>query len=141
MPTAVTRIRSVCAGRPVDGIDQVVLLDARAPPAPAVAAGGGETAVRQAERQGVVDGDRPRPFGGDAAHGDVPAGTDEGGSRQRKQLRDALGGEPLADAAEVELEAGLELDPPAGERHAAADSAADVAAADRRLRTSSKVRS
>ena len=75
-------------------------------PAAAVAAGGGDPASRQLERDLVGDADGPRA----AADGEIAAGVDEAGADDGEELGDAVDGVALADPAEVEAGAGLQLD-------------------------------
>jgi hypothetical protein len=93
----------------------MVELAAAAAPAPPVGARGRQAAVLEAEREPVVDGDRPDARLGHAAHGDVAARTHETRPAEREQLGDALRGESLPDPAEVEPEPGLDCDPAAVE--------------------------
>jgi len=93
-------------------VDQVVQLAVAAPPVAPVAARRCEPAVRELERQ-RVDADGPAAV----ADGDVAAGVHEAGPGRCEQLGRALGGVALADAAEVEADARLELDARAVERY------------------------
>ena len=104
-----TRRRSVSGRRAGARVDQVVQLAAAAAPAAPVAARGGERAAGELEREravGGLDADRPAA----AADGDVAAGVDEARAGEREQLGRAVGRVALADPAEVEADARLELD-------------------------------
>ena len=91
-------------------VDQMVELAAAA--LPARAGRGPEVASpppRQLERQravGGLDADGPAA----AADGDVAAGVDEARTGDGEDLRGTFGRVALADAAEVEADAGVELD-------------------------------
>ena len=91
------------AGR---GIDQVVALLAAAAPAPPVAAGRGDRAAGELERDRAVDADRP----GAAADGEVAARVDQAGAVGGEQLDGAVDRVALGDPAEVEVRPRLELD-------------------------------
>ena len=84
----------------------MVPLLAVAEPAAAVAPGGGDAASRELERDLVGDADGP----GAAADGEIAAGVDEAGPDDREELGDAVDCVALADPAEIEADAGLELD-------------------------------
>ena len=97
---------AVSAGRARRGVDQVVHLLAVAAPAAPVATRGRDRAPVELERELVGDADGP----GAAADGEVAAGVDEARAAAASMLGDAVDGVALADAAEVEVRARLELD-------------------------------
>ena len=116
------------------------MLAPAAAPAPAVAAGGCERAAAELERHdpvGRLDADRPAP----AAGRDVAARVDEAGPGRREELGGALGGVALADAAEVEADAGVELDAVAVDADAAAGSSGGAGTRRPSAATSSNERS
>ena len=104
----VTRARSPSAGRPVAGSIRWCRLAAACPPT-AVAAGGGHTALDELERELSIarqDADWP----GLSTSGDVASSVDEAGSDARQNGGRPVGRVALGDPAQVELDAGLELD-------------------------------
>jgi hypothetical protein len=97
-------------------VDEVMELPSASLPAASVAARRGERAARQLDRQRAgrgLHGDGP----GAVADGDVPAGVDEAWARDREHLRRTVRRVALADPAEVEPHAVVELDHPAVDAH------------------------
>ena len=84
----------------------MVLLLPVAAPAPTVAARRRQAAPRELERDLVGHADRPRA----AADGDISPGVDEARADDGEPLGDAVGGVALADPAEIEADARLQLD-------------------------------
>jgi hypothetical protein len=112
--------QQVClCGRAGARVDQMVLLDAAAAPAAAVAARGGEAAASQLECERAVRGlDADGPAA--AARRHVAPGVDEARSCPGQQVGGALRGVALRDAAEVDADAGVEVDDGAVDADAAA---------------------
>ena len=94
-------------GRTGGRVDQVVQLAPGPPPAAPVAAGGRECSSGELDRHSAVDADRPGP----AACRDVAARVDQAGPGSAEQLGRSVGRVALADPAEIEVDARLELDP------------------------------
>ncbi len=85
-------------------------------PRAAIAAGRGETAVPELERDVARDADRP----GAPAGGKIPTGIDEAWPDDCEEVGDPVGRVSLADPAEIEAESLLELDRVARDADAAA---------------------
>src|SRR6266508_2237375 len=95
------------------GIDEVVPLVALAPPAPSVPAGSGEGSVLKRERDravGRLDADGPGAGARAAADSEIAARVDETRADRGEERAGPVDCVSLADAAEIEADAGLELD-------------------------------
>ena len=101
------RAEQVACGRLArGGIDEVMKLSAAPPPGSPVPSRGCQAAPLELERQFRRDGDRPP----DVAQSDVAACVHEARAGGGQDRRSVFGGVALADAAEVEPDAAIELD-------------------------------
>ena len=93
-------------GREADcRVDDVVAIDAPALPAPAIDAGGGQSTVREADRDLAVanwHGDRPHTRVRLSAHGDVATGAHEARAGFRESCAHPVGSVTLGDTSEIE---------------------------------------